>query len=239
MEYSTRSPNVTGAIKDFKIISKGFNYKKLPTFKSITSANGKNANIIGISTSIGRIKDVRIIDIGYEYSSDKTLSPEAFIPPIVNIDNLDVINNVTVIDGGSDYINAPNLLVYNPISDTVVDNSSLNPLTPNQTISEVKVTAPVNGLDSITHRIVAVNNSNGIGINSVQSSVSGIITCFLETPMNGFVDPQPFTKNDKIFVEGIQNVGEVGVGATQGGISTSTTSIGDGFNSENYNYRFF
>ena len=239
LEYSTRSPNVTGAIKDFKIISKGFNYKKLPTFKSITSANGKNANIIGISTSIGRIKDVRIIDIGYEYSSDKTLSPEAFIPPIVNIDNLDVINNVTVIDGGSDYINAPNLLVYNPISDTVVDNSSLNPLTPNQTISEVKVTAPVNGLDSITHRIVAVNNSNGIGINSVQSSVSGIITCFLETPMNGFVDPQPFTKNDKIFVEGIQNVGEVGVGATQGGISTSTTSIGDGFNSENYNYRFF
>ena len=239
LEYSTRSANVTGAIKDFKIISKGFNYKKLPTFKSVTSANGKNANIIGISTSIGRIKDVRIVDIGYEYSSDKTLSPEAFISPIVNIDNLDVINDVTVIDGGSDYINAPNLLVYNPISDTVVDNSSLNPLTPNQTISEVKVTAPVNGLDSITHTIVAVNNSNGIGINSVQTSVSGIITCFLETPMNGFVDPQPFAKNDKIFVEGIQRVGEVGVGATQGGISTSTTVIGDGFNSENYNYRFF
>ena len=57
--------------------------------------------------------------------------------------------------------------------------------------------------------------------------------------MNGFVDPQPFAKNDKIFVEGIQRVGEVGVGATQGGISTSTTVIGDGFNSENYNYRFF
>ena len=239
LEYSTRSTNVTGAIKDFKIISKGFNYKKLPTFKSVTSANGKNANIIGISTSIGRIKDVRIVDIGYEYSSDKTLSPEAFISPIVNIDNLDVINDVTVIDGGADYINAPNLLVYNPISDTVVDNSSLNPITPNQTISEVKVTAPVNGLDSVTHRIIAINNSNGIGINSVQTSLSGIITCFLETPMNGFIDPQPFKKNDQIFVEGIQRVGEVGVGATQGGISTSTTVLGDGFNSEDYNYRFF
>ena len=37
------------------------------------------------------LKKVRIVDIGYEYSSDKTLSPEAFISPVVNIDNLDVI----------------------------------------------------------------------------------------------------------------------------------------------------
>ena len=43
----------------------------------------------------------------------------------------------------------------------------------------------------------------------------------------------------KIFVEGIQRIGEIGVGATQGGISTNTTVEGDGFNSENYNYQFF
>ena len=53
-------------------------------------------------------------DIGYEYSSDKTLSPEAFISPVVNIDNLDVIEDVNIISGGSNYINAPNLLVFNP-----------------------------------------------------------------------------------------------------------------------------
>ena len=239
LEYTTRSVNVQGAIKDFKIISPGFNYKKLPKFKSITSVNGKNANIIAVSTSIGRINDVRIVDIGYEYSSDKTLSPEAFVSPIVNIDNLDVIENVNIISGGANYINAPNLLVFNPVRNIVVDNSSLQPIAPNQTISNVKVIAPVTGLDSLNHKIIAINNSNGIGINSVQTSLSGMVTCFLETPMNGFVDPQPFAIGDEIFVEGIQRIGEVGVGATQGGISTNTTVVGDGFNSENYNYQFF
>ena len=57
--------------------------------------------------------------------------------------------------------------------------------------------------------------------------------------MNGFVDPQPFAIGDKIFVEGIERLGETGVGATQGGISGNNTIEGDGFNSENYNYQFF
>ena len=239
LEYSTRSANVVGSIKDFKIISPGFNYKKLPKFKSVTSANGKNANIVAISTSIGRIKNVRIVDIGYEYSSDKTLNPEAFISPVVNIDNLDVINSVNVINGGTNYITAPNLIVFNPVSNKVVDTLSLSPIAPNQTITEVKVLAPVTGLDSVNHSLIAINNSNGIGINSIESSVSGVVTCFLETPMNGFVDPQPFAIGDEIFVEGIQRLGEQGVGSTQAGISTNTSIDGDGFNSENYNYQFF
>ena len=104
MEYSTKSTNVTGEIKDFKIISPGFNYKKLPQFKSITSDGGRDANIIASSKTIGRIKKIRIVDIGYEYSSDKTLSPQAFISPVVNIDNLDVIDSVDIKSGGADYI---------------------------------------------------------------------------------------------------------------------------------------
>ena len=239
LEYSTKSNNVVGAIKDFKILSSGFNYKKLPKFKSVISENGTNANIVAISTSIGRIKDVRIVDIGYEYSSDKTLSPEAFIPPVLNIDNLDIIETVDIISGGTNYINAPNLIVFNPTSGAVMDNSSIVAITPNQTISEVKVLAPVTGLDSVNHEIIAINNSNGVGIGSIVTSKSGVVTCFLETPMNGFVDPQPFAIGDKIFVEGIQRIGETGVGATQGGISTETSVSGDGFNSENYNYQFF
>ena len=101
LEYSTRSTSVTGSIKDLKVISKGYNYKKLPKFLSVKSANGQNANLVAISTSIGRIKDVRIVDIGYEYASDKTLSPEAFVSPIINLDNLDVIKNINIDYGGS------------------------------------------------------------------------------------------------------------------------------------------
>ena len=83
------------------------------------------------------------------------------------------------------------------VTNVVVDNSSLQPIAPNQTISDVKVIAPVTGLDSLNHKIIAINNSNGIGINSVQTSSSGLVTCFLETPMNGFVDPQPFAIGDE------------------------------------------
>ena len=137
LEYSTRSTAVHGAIKNLNIISPGFNYKKLPQFKSVKSTNGTDANIIASSRDIGRIKKIRIVDIGYEYSSDKTLSPEAFISPVVNIDNLDIIDSVNIISGGADYMSTPNLIVFNPISNTVVDTLSLQAFTPNQTISKV------------------------------------------------------------------------------------------------------
>ena len=63
--------------------------------------DGKNANVAAISTSIGRIKKVRFKDIGYDYPSDKTLRPEAIVPPIVKIDNLDTITGFDVINSGS------------------------------------------------------------------------------------------------------------------------------------------
>ena len=85
-------------------------------------------------------------------------------------------------------MSTPNLIVFNPISNTVVDTLSLQAFTPNQTISKVDVLSPVTGLDSVVHKIISINNSNGVGINSVQISNSGVVTCFLETPINGFDD---------------------------------------------------
>ena len=241
LEYSTKSKKVKGKIKNFKIISSGFNYKRLPKFNTINSTEGVNANIVIKSNSIGNIEKVRIVDIGYEYSSDKTLSPEAFIAPIVSIDNLDVLSSVEIVSGGSDYSSAPNLLLFNPVSNTVIDDSSLEAIAPNQTVSQVNLIAPITGLDSINHRVVAINNSNGVGINSIMLSTypnAGVVTCFLETPTNGFAR-EPFAIGDEIFVEGILRIGEAGIGATQGGITTNTTVTGDGFNSENHGYKFF
>ena len=238
LEYSTKATTVQGSIKNFNIISRGFNYKKLPEFLKVNSTNGTDANLKAYSNDIGRIKKVRIVDIGYEYSSDKTLSPEAFIPSVVSIDNLDVIESVEVLSGGSDYTNAPNLILFNPVSNTIVDKVSLQAIAPNQRVSEVKVLSPISGLDSVVHKVISINNSNGVGINSVIISNSGVVTCFLETPINGF-DSQPFAVGDEIFIEGIQRVGESGIGATQGGSVTSTTIEGTGYNSEDYNFQFF
>ena len=238
LEYSTKSKNVVGEIKDLKIISSGVNYKRLPKFVNVVSAGGTGANLKVTSESVGQISKIRINDFGYEYSSDKTLSPEAFIPPVLSIDNLDQINSVRIESGGKNYSSAPQLLLFNPQTNTVVDNSSILAVLQNQTVSEVKVLAPINGLDSTNHKIISIDNTNGVGIDRIEQSLSGVITCFLETPFGGFVE-EPFAIGDKVFVEGIQRIGEVGVGATQGGISTNTTVEGDGFNSEDHNYQFF
>ena len=153
IEYATESKTVVGPIKEVKVISKGFNYKALPKFTSVNSSSGENANIVALSTSIGRVNQIRIVDIGYEYSSDKTLSPEAFVSPVVRIDNLDTVKSVRVVDGGKEYLSPPDVIVYDPISDTIVDSTSLVAKTPNQSISEVDVIAPIQGLNSVNHKI--------------------------------------------------------------------------------------
>jgi len=221
-EYSTKSSTaINGSIGKVKILSKGFNFKKLPKFVDVTSSNGQDANLVAISTSIGGIKDIRFKNIGYEYPSDKTLNPQAFVAPIVNLDNSDTIDEIRIISGGSRYLNAPNLLLWNEATNTVVDDSSLIALTPSGAISEVVEVAPIYGLKSDPHKIIAVNNSNGVGISSLITSSGGIATCTISTPILGFTEPL-FDENDEIFVEGIELIGD-----------------GTGYNSEDYDYRFF
>ena len=78
----------------------------------------------------------------------------------------------------------------------VVDNSSLIAHVPNATISEVEILSPVQGLQSESHKIVAINNSNGIGIHSMWTTqASGIVTCILDTPILGF-SSAPFKVGD-------------------------------------------
>ena len=66
-------------------------YKSLPSFVSIASTQGINASLIPDSTSINRINNVRILNPGFEYSSDNTLSPEAFISPVISVINSNTI----------------------------------------------------------------------------------------------------------------------------------------------------
>jgi len=220
-EYTTKSSSaINGSIGKVKIISEGFNFKKLPKFSSVTSQDGIGANVVAVSTSIGNINNIRIKDIGYNYSSDKTLRPEAFVSPIVEVDNLDVIDRIEVISGGTQYLNPPDLLLWNETSKTVVDSSTLIASAPNGSVSEVEQIAPIFGLDSEPHKIISINNSNGVGISSILAT-AGIATCTLKTPILGF-NENVFNVGDEIFVEGIELVGS-----------------GTGYNSENYDYRFF
>ena len=76
LEYFTKSSSaINGSVGKISLVSEGFNFDRLPKFKDITSTDGVNANVVAISTSIGRIKKLRFKSIGYDYSGDKTLRP--------------------------------------------------------------------------------------------------------------------------------------------------------------------
>lgn len=224
LEYSTSSTSVTGSIKKVKVISKGLNYKRVPKFVNVVSENGINANLVAISTSVGKIKDVRIVDIGYEYSSDKTLRPEAFVSPIIRLDDSDTVSSIGISSGGKNYITPPDLILFNPISKEIVDTTSFIAEVPNSTISKVNILGPTYGLKSVEHRLIAINNSNGVGISSLIGGPSGIVTCTLSTPTIVGLPTDTFAVGDSVFVEGVELL---------------NTSTGSGYNSSDYDYRFF
>jgi hypothetical protein len=77
LNYVTTSTSDSGSVSKIRIISPGYNFKKLPIFSKINSQKGKNCNINLKSNSIGKIIELKITDEGFDYSSDKTLKPKS------------------------------------------------------------------------------------------------------------------------------------------------------------------
>jgi hypothetical protein len=222
LEYSTTSKNATGGVSKLKLVSGGYGYKKLPTFSSIISENGLESQIKFSSQSIGKVNKIRILDQGFEYSIDKTLKPQTYIPPILNIKNSDKITSIEVLDGGKNYITSPEIVIVDPDTREVIDSGFLRANLTSSSINSIEIVSTPYGLRSVQHLIFTTGNSNGIGILSATSSPSGIVTCTLLTPISGFPF-NPFNEGDTVFVEGIQKLG----------------TTGTGLNSKDYGYEFF
>ena len=94
-------------------------------------------------------------------------------------------------------------------------------------VSDVEIVVEPKGLQSITHEIFAINNSNGSTVSKLEYNPStGIATCTLVTPVLGF-STAPFSVNEEIYVEGLQQY------------TDSTLTGGDGFNSADNGFKFF
>jgi hypothetical protein len=225
LQYTTTSLSAKGSINKINIISGGSGYKKLPRFVGSNSLSGKDAYITPNSTSIGNAKEVRIINEGFQYSSDKTLQPTALISPLITIKNSNTIGIVTVTSGGNGYTNAPFVVIVNSSTGEKIDSGILEANISGNSIDSVSIRQQPKGLPETTVQLFTTNNTNGISIQQVQSSSSGIFTCFITTPTLGFSTfvPYPFSLGDKVFVEGIQK----------------SSTEGTGFNSEDYGYEFF
>ncbi len=222
LEYTTTSLSAKGSINKINIVSGGSGYKKLPTFIGSNSISGKDAYITPKSTSIGNAKEVRIINEGFEYSSDKTLQPTALISPLVTIKNSNTIGIITVTDGGRGYTDSPSIIIVNSDTGEKIDSGILEVNISGNSIDSVSIIQQPKGLPETSVQLFTTNNTNGISIQKVESSSSGIFTCFITTPTLGF-STAPFSSGDKVFVEGIQKF----------------SAEGTGFNSEDYGYEFF
>ena len=219
LSYFTNAPEASGPINDVKINFGGVGYKSLPSFVSIASTQGVNASLLPDSNTINRVSNVRILNPGFEYSSDNTLRPEAFVSPVISIINSNTISNIEVLSGGKNYTTEPDLVIVNPDTGEV-DNTGVVDATINgSAITDVSIVVPSRGLDPVTHKIFALNNSNGSTIKNVEfNSATGIVTCTLVTPILGF-STAPFSVGEEIFVEGIQQY------------EHSSVTPGNGFNS--------
>jgi hypothetical protein len=222
LKYSTRSLTAKGSISAVKILSGGTNYKKLPGFSSITSQGGFGAYISPQSNQIGKVNQVLIVNEGYDYPSDSTLSPTAFIPPSVILTSSNIIEKINVIYPGKYYVTEPDLVLVDAVSGKKLDRGILKANVSSSGVDSVDIIVKPTGIPNTKPRLVAVNNTNGISIDTVITSGSGIVTCYLTTPVLGF-STTVFSTGDLIFVENIQQYGNTGTG----------------YNSKDYQYQFF
>ena len=222
LEYTTTSLTAFGGVDQADVNFSGFGYKRLPNFVGIgTTTTGSGAYIIPASKSIGNANQVRIINEGFEYSSDKTLKPNAFISPLIVVENSNTIGVVTVTDGGDGYLSAPNIAIVHPTTRKKIDSGLLKATLTGPAVGDVEVVVAPSGLPELPVELFTTNNTNGIGIKTVTSNNTGIFTCYITTPSTGY-SPLPFTVGDEVFIENMVKVG----------------TAGTGFNSVDLGYRF-
>ena len=233
IRYYTNSKTAKGGIEKLDIISGGFGYKKLPYVSGITTFSlGSNSILKTKSTNIGKIEQLRILNEGLEYASDKTLKPKADIPRLVRLQKADKITNVSLVYGGKNILSRPILSLVNNNTRQKISSGLLQAKIGENAIVGVDVIEEPKGLESVDHTIFTEKNSNGVRVLRILSYTNGIVECELQTPaIDGFLIA-PFVANDYVFVEGLtkqSTTNDLGI----------TTSPGTGFNSADNGYRFF
>jgi len=226
LKYSTTSKTAVGFIDKINITSGGRGYKDVPIFVGSTSTVATDAlivpKIIPTSTSIGNIKEVRIVNEGFEYSSDKTLQPCAQISPFITVKDSNTIGIVTIVDGGSGYTNAPTMAVVDTDTRVEITNGYLEAKLTGNAITSVDIHVPPKGLKEKKVELYTTNNTNGVSIQKISQTSDTEFICKITTPAVGFAT-DIFVDGEEVWIEGIQKVG----------------TAGSGFNSVDYGFNFF
>jgi hypothetical protein len=221
LEYQTNSKNCSGTISNVEITNKGKNYYTLPTLTNITSTDGYGALLEASSKSIGKVNNTKINDIGFDFPCDFTVKPSVQMPQVIKVEPLASFESIKVSSFGRGYTVSPKLIVIDGKTNRIASEVDLK-----YTLGDnnVKILKNTYGLNNITPKIIPIQNSNGVGISSIQfNSTSKDVTVTLSVGFS-VANDFPFKVNDKVLIENV---------------SVGIESTGKGFNSENYNYSLF
>ena len=219
--YQTSSLHAYGPIESINVTSRGKEYRTLPGISTIISKFGNDAILEPVSSTVGRITEVNLQDIGFDYSVDRTLRPESQIPQLIKVDTRASIEKIGISSVGQFYLHAPGLVVLDGLTQKEVKDIDLRYELGDE---EVTVLENSKNLNNLTPTIIPISNSNGIKIANIDyDSGTKNVTVSLGASFSNASD-FPFEVGKKVLVEGVS----VGVGST-----------GKGFNSENYEYTLF
>ena len=216
--YSTSSSTAFGGIHSVKIVNAGVNIEDFPAITSVGTTTGIGGKFEVIGTEIGEIVDGVVIDTGVEFLEDKTLKPEADSSLVLKLENNRTLAEVGIVTSGSNYNVPPTVIAIG--NSSIVTKVTLE----GSSVGNIEVVASDSNLKEDL-RIIATNNSNGIGIVGANSA-SGVNELLLRAPQTsgGFGADFPFEVGDKIFVENVQ---------------ITNPGTADGYNSSDYDFKFF
>jgi hypothetical protein len=221
INYETDSIYVYGPISKIDIENSGRNYYSIPNVENVITEIGSGSILDVTSKNIGRIKNIQIKDIGFDFPSDNTLRPSASLPQVLKINPFTSFESIGITSVGRGYNTAPKLLVFDGKTNELVPDVDLKYNLGDGTVTILKNTY---GLNNVTPRILPTQNTNGVGIGSISfNSSNKSVTVILSVGFSTF-GSFPFSVNDKVLIENIS----IGIGST-----------GRGFNSKNYNYELF
>ena len=174
-------PGALGAIGNIKVTNAGFGYNSIPGITTVSrkfvgsgSTSFGNGAILRVeSNSIGDVKSTQIDDPGYEFPFDRTLRPSGALPTLFKVDRYRTIANIGLNSGGKNYITSPDFVVRDRITGTILDEMELKGRVSGTVgVSEVTIVKNTQRLQDPDPQIIPINNSNGVGIQTIGFTTS-------------------------------------------------------------------
>jgi len=232
--YITNSKTAKGPIEDLRVNFGGLGYRIVPVITDIVSDEGRNAVLKLISDNIGEVETIERVKDGFDYPTDPTLSAQLSSTIVCGIKDINTIDYINILNGGSGYNDAPTLLVRGGEGlgekggdiqlKAVFDGGSIT----NVDIVE-NSTALAGPLD-----IIPIYNSNGLEIDAftingfeitIELFNSPTAYPLINTGYGSSITTFPFAPGDEIFIEKVS--------------LTDETNTLQNYNSENFDYKFF